>query len=51
MSGLHFLVLVILVGGHVLMLHERINIAEIRVITAINDSGCASHQPPAPGYK
>jgi hypothetical protein len=51
MNGLHFLVLVILVGGHALMLHERINIAETRVIAAISDSGCASHQPPAPEYK
>ena len=51
MNGLHFLVLVILVAGHALMLHERINIAETRVIAAINDNGCASHQPPAPEYK
>ena len=22
-----------------------------RIIAAINDNGCASHQPPSPGYK
>ena len=49
---------VLAIGGSVLMIFVIIFVGlsagyqhDKNLIAAINDNGCASHQPPAPGYK
>jgi hypothetical protein len=41
----------IIMGGWAVFSATINDVKQDDIIAAISDSGCASHQPPAPGYK